>query len=65
MLHLEGDGIGVHFVDLGGGSENLAAVGLCSGGKQDDSFDNQLSECILISLANECGCVPRFVLARL
>jgi len=54
MLYLEGDGIGVHFVDLGCGAENLAAIILCSCGKQNDRFDNQLSECALLCLANEC-----------
>ena len=55
LLDLEGHGIGIHSVDLGGGAENLASVGLGPRGEQNHSFDNQLADCAFVGLADEGG----------
>jgi len=55
MLYLEGDRIGVHLVRLGCGTENLTAVRLLAGRKQDDGFHDQLADCSFVALAEKCG----------
>src|SRR5665213_166566 len=53
LLHLEGDGIGVHLVCLGCGLEYLSAVGLRTCGEQNHDLDREAIEYALICLANE------------
>jgi hypothetical protein len=55
QLDLEGDGVGVHLVRLGRGAENLASIRLRSRRKQDDGFDDKLSDVTLLCLTNESG----------
>ena len=51
MLDLEGNRIGVHFVRLGCCTENLSSVRLLAGRKQDDGFDNHLTDNAFLGLA--------------
>ena len=53
LLHLKGDGISVHFIDLGCGAEHLPAIRLCSGQKQYGRFNDQLAEVALFGLSRE------------
>jgi len=53
MLDLEGNRIGVHFVRLGCGAENLSSVRLLAGRKQDDGFDDHLADNAFLGLAEK------------
>ena len=55
LPQLAGDGIGIHLVCLGCGAENLTAVRLRLGRKQNDDPHHQLAEGALVSLAKEWG----------
>jgi hypothetical protein len=55
LLDFECDGLGIHLVDLGRGSESLTAVCRRSGREQDDSFHDQLADSAFVGLTDKSG----------
>lgn len=53
LLDLEGHGIRIDTVYLGGIAERLPSVCMGSCREQNDSFDNQLSDCAFVCLADK------------
>jgi len=55
LLDLEGHGIGIDSVHLGGAAQRLPSVCMGSSREQNRSFDNQLADCAFVGLADEGG----------